>query len=104
MTSFVSDHCEKRPSSRLKSSPSRLKSERNITTSSLISLPFESLVLNNKTPSGEQRAPKRHHRESHHDDECLQVSRSLAVVEEVRGDDVSHVATHVDLRSVSESV
>jgi hypothetical protein len=28
----------------------------------------------------------------------------LTVVEEVRGDDVSHVAAHVDLRSVSESV
>ena len=89
------------PSSHSKLSPSELKSERNITTSSLISDPLERLVLNNETPPGEHCTPKRHDRKGHHDDEGLQASRGLAVVEEVRRDDVSHVAAHVDLCSVS---
>lgn len=78
-----------------------LKSERNVTAASLIGNPLERPVLDNETPSGEQRAPESRDGKGHHDDERLKVSRSLAVVEEVRRNDVSDVTAHVDLCIVS---
>lgn len=81
-----------------------LESERNIAATILIGDPLERPVLDDETPSREKRASESRDRKGHHDDERLKISWSLAVVEEVWGNDVSDVTTHVDLYVVSQIV
>jgi hypothetical protein len=75
-----------------------LQSERDVATASLISLSLESLVLDDQSPPSEKRTAKGNNCEHHHDDESHKVSGRLAVVEEVRRNDVTYVATHIDLK------
>ena len=79
-----------------------LQSERHIASTSLVSLALERLVLYDQAPSSKKCTEQCDNGERHHDDKCHEVPWSLAVVEEVRRDDVTDVAAHVDLEKLCQ--